>query len=577
MPGQKNSRLFRTTLVCFVLAVMVLAVYGQSRNFDFINLDDPLYVTRNPHVQQGLCLKSIGDAFTTLSGEFWLPVTVLSLMVDHELYGLNAGGYHMTNVFLHLLNSILLFLFLGKATGSFLRSAFAAAVFALHPMFTESVIWIAERKDVLSLFFLLLTLLVYRRYSEKKSAATYMGILACFSLGLMAKPMLVTLPCALLLLDFWPLQRTGTDRTTLLEKFAPLVIEKIPLFVLSLIFSIITFITQGRGQAVVGLDVYPLSVRISNALVSYVRYLKKFILPCDLAVFYPHPLDTIPLWQILVSVLVLMLITLTACRTAKKQPFFIFGWLWFLGILFPVIGLTQSGLQAMADRFIYIPAIGLIIMISWGVPAILGTQKYRNRIIGPAAVLYLLLLGMAAWIQAGYWQNSIRLFTHAVRTTENNYIAHTCLANAYQEAGCAEPAYRHYVEALRIKPNYAKAHYNLGLLLAKNRRTDDAIKHFRLALKVRPEKAETHNALAIALAEKNELNKAITHFREAVRRDPGFADAQNNLGHALMLSGKISEAITVFETLLKDHPDHAFARNNLKKAVEKSKKRNKKD
>lgn len=574
---QKKIPLRHILITCLFLAGTVLAVYGQAGDFDFINLDDPLYVTRNPHVRQDLSLKSIGDAFTTLSGDFWVPLTVLSLMADHQLYGLKAGGYHITNVLFHLCNCILLFLFLQKTTGSFWRSAFAAAVFALHPVFTESVLWIAERKDVLSFFFFLLTLLFYSRYIEKKTAAAYLVILICFTCGLMAKPMLVTLPCALLLLDYWPLQRMDTDRDNLLGMFTARVIEKAPLFILSLIFSIITFMTQNRGQAVVGLDVYPLPVRLNNALVSYASYIRKFILPRDLAVFYPHPLNTIPLWQTLLSALVLLLITLLAVRTAKKHPFLMFGWLWFLGILFPVIGLTQSGLQAMADRFIYIPAIGLIIIISWGLPAIPGIKKLQKKILGPAAIIYLLLLGSTTFFQAGYWENSISLFSHAARVTRNNYIAHTCLANAYQEKGADPQAFLHYTEALRIKPNYAKAHYNLGLLLARNQRTDDAIKHFRLSLKVRPERAETHNALAIELAKKNALEKSIEHFQEAVRLDPGFIDAQNNLGHALLLNNHITEAVTVFENILKNHPDHAIARNNLKKALEKSKNIHKKN
>lgn len=569
---QGGIHLIRNALTCLFLIAIILAVYLQVKDFEFITLDDNNYVFQNPYVQQGLTQKSIITAFTTTTGSFWIPVTVLSLMTDYEIYGLNAGGYHLTNVLFHILNTLLLFFTLKQLTGSFFRSSFAASFFAVHPMFVESVAWISERKDVLSMFFLLLTIIFYNRYARQKNTAGYFYIFIFFALGLMAKPMLVTLPFALLLLDYWPLNRLSLSRKNFLKKLTPLLIEKIPLFFFSILFSIITFTTQNRGGAVVRLENYPIIVRINNAVISYILYLKKFFIPTDLAVFYPHPLNTIPLWQTAISASLLMLVSYAAIRLSKKYPFFLMGWLWFAGILFPVIGISQSGLQAMADRFIYIPSIGLIIIMTWGATTFINSLNIKRKIIVPLVFLILFIFSATAWIQTGYWQNSIVLFRHTIKVTKNNYTAHSCLANAYFDRNIYTFAKEHYVKALEINPSHAKTYYNLGILLSKEGQKDTAIKHFILSLKISPETAETHNALAIELLKKNLLDDSIFHFKEAVRLDPKFIYAQNNLGFAYLLKGEYSEAIHLFQAILKNDPFHQKARNNLNKAIEKSKK-----
>jgi len=391
--NQSKNHLIRNTLTCLFLIAIILSVYIQTKNFEFINLDDPLYVTENPYVKQGLTQKSIITAFTTTTGSFWIPITVLSLMTDYEIYDMNARGYHLTNVFFHILNTLLLFFAFKQLTGSFFRSGFAASFFAVHPMFVESVVWISERKDVLSMFFFLLTIISYNRYIRQKSWGKYIYVFLLFALGLMAKPMLVTLPFALLLLDYWPLNRLSLDKKNFFKTLTPLVIEKIPLFSLSIFFSIITFITQSKGKAVIGLEDYSIIVRMNNAVISYILYLKKFFIPNNLAVFYPHPLNTIPLWQTTISAALLVFISYAAIRLSRKYPFFLMGWLWFSGILFPVIGISQSGLQAMADRFIYIPSIGLIIIMTWGMTAVIKRLKIKSKTIISSTFLILLIAG----------------------------------------------------------------------------------------------------------------------------------------------------------------------------------------
>jgi tetratricopeptide (TPR) repeat protein len=437
-------------------------------------------------------------------------------------------------------------------------------------MFVESVVWISERKDVLSMFFFLLTIISYNRYTRQKSRIRYIYVFILFALGLMAKPMLVTLPFVLLLLDYWPLNRLSLNKKNFFKTLNPLVIEKIPLFFLSIFFSILTFTTQS-SKAVVSLENYSIIVRINNALISYILYLKKFFVPNALAVFYPHPLNTIPLWQTTISAFLLILISYAAIRLSRKYPFFLMGWLWFAGILFPVIGISQSGLQAMADRFIYIPSIGLIIIITWGMTDVIKRLKIKRKIVISSALLILFVFSATAWMQTGYWKNSIFLFKHTIKVTKNNYAAHTCLANAYFDRGINTLAKEHYVKALQINPNHAKTYYNLGLLLSKEGQTDAAIKHFELSLKIRPGIAKTHSAFATELIKKNLLDDAIFHYKEAVHLDPKLINSQNNLGFAYLLKGEYTEAIRIFQTVLKNDPFHQKARNNLNIAIEKSK------
>ncbi len=417
----------------------------------------------------------------------------------------------------------------------------------------------------------MLTVRIYISYAKQPSLRRYLAMLFTFMLGLMAKPMIVTLPFTLLLLDFWPLGRitfSGYHKKN--PSVFAVVREKIPLFFLSALSSIITYIVQQQSGAAKSLEMYPLGVRITNAIVSYVSYLATLFWPADLAVFYAHQgMPTV--WEILTAIIILSAISLLAIKNSFKHPYFIFGWLWYLGTLVPVIGIVQVGAQSRADRYAYLPFIGIYIIIAW-----MGTTLAKKFIKGktvPALLSATLIVFLASISrdQVSHWKNSIVLFKHAVGITKNNYIAHTCLANAYFDRGTNTLAKEHYVKALKINPNHANAYYNFGLLLSKEKQTDAAIKHFELSLKIRPETAKTHSALAIELAKKKLLDDSIFHFKEAVRLDPKFIDAQNNLGFAYLLKGDYREAIRIFQTILKNDPLHQTARNNLKIALEKSK------
>ncbi|MDO9565133.1 MAG: tetratricopeptide repeat protein [Candidatus Desulfaltia sp.] len=563
---QKTSffTLRREGLVCLFLVITVLAVYWQVGSHEFVNYDDEDYITENQHVQAGLTLKSIAWAFTSTHASNWHPLTWLSHMLDCEIYGLNPGGHHFTSVFFHILNSILLFLVFKKMTGAFWKSAFVAALFAIHPLHVESVAWASERKDVLSTFFWMLTMGAYILYVKYPDTKKYLLTVLLFALGLMAKPMLITLPFVLLLLDCWPLGRFNYQWSLAYA----LVREKIPLFVLAAASGIVTFFVQQSGGAVRSLDVLPLFVRISNALVSYISYIVKMIMPHNLAVLYPHP-GMPPVWQVAGACLLLAFISFIAAKTFKRSPYFTVGWLWYLGTLVPVIGLVQVGSQSMADRYTYIPLTGIFIIIAWGVSDLAARWRYRYKKEGLAAgsAIILSILMVTTWFQVGCWTNSITLFSHAINVTENNSVAHNNLGNALKDHGKLSEAIKHYTEALRIKPNHANAHNNLGNALADQGMISEAIKHYTEALRIKPNHAKAHNNLGNALADKGELSEAIKHYTEALRIKPDYADAYYNLGNALVNKGKLTEAIRKYTEALRIKPNHAKAYYNLGNAL----------
>lgn len=515
-----------------LLVLVTLAVYWRCGSFEFVNYDDNLHITDNPQVMAGLSWQGVRWAFTTSHTANWHPLTWLSHMVDVELYGLQPGGHHLTSLLLHAANALLLFMFLTRATGALWASSFAAALFALHPLRVESVVWVAERKDVLSLMFGLLALHAYLRYVKRPAACRYLPVLGMFLLSLLSKPMLVTLPFVLLLLDYWPLHRYGSDSgdTPGLQPIAParLLGEKVPLFVLSAVACLITFNVQQRGHTVASVDAYPLFSRLENALTAYVRYLGSLLYPVDLAVFYPLPATVHP-GIALAAALLIGAITIAVLRARQRLPFLVTGWFWYLGTLVPVIGLVQVGAQARADRYTYVPMIGIALIIAWGGKELARDNPGRQRALAVAATVLLLLLCGLTWRQTGFWRNSQTLFSHAIAVTDNNYVAQSFLGTDYFSRGRYREAAHYYSLSLSIMPDQAEVHHNLGLTFLQKGDRARAEHHFRIARRLMPDQVETRYELALLLAERNDYAAAISELREVVRLKPGHADARRNL------------------------------------------------
>jgi tetratricopeptide (TPR) repeat protein len=571
-------KIHRDVLVCLFLVIATVAVYWQVSNHEFVNFDDDRYVTENTHVQAGLSRESVIWAFTATDVANWHPLTWLSHMLDYQLYGMNTKGHHLTNVFFHLANTIFLFLVLKWMTGALWRSAFVAALFALHPLHVESVAWVAERKDVLSTFFWILTIWTYLRYVERPAFHRYLLILFSLALGLMAKPMLVTLPFVLLLLDYWPLYRFQLSQpgsahpikkqaslcaTKLRAEYFRLLWEKIPLFALAAISSIVTFLVQRSGGAVGDWEIYPAKIRIANALVSYVSYIGKMIWPHNLAIFYPHPGQNLQLWQAAGAGLLIGLITMAVLRLARSHPYLIVGWLWYLGTLMPVIGLVQTGTQGMADRYTYVPLIGLFIMIAWGFSELGAKWRYQRIGLALAASVILAASMILTWTQLHHWKSTFKLFEHARNVTVDNYLAHNNLGIAYARQGNIETAIDHYTKAVQIKPNLPRSHNNLGNAYARQGRMNEAIAHYTLALQIKPDFAGAHNNLGNVLAGQGKNEEAIFHFARAQQLQPDFAEASFNMGSVLARQGSMDEALAQFTRALELKPDFAEAHNSM--------------
>jgi tetratricopeptide (TPR) repeat protein len=549
-------------LICLFLSVITIAVYWQVLHFDFINFDDPKYVTENPNVQQGLTIDSVRWAFTTDYASNWHPLTWLSLMLDQELFGLNAGASHLVNLLIHVANTILLFIILHHCTRAVWPSAFVAAGFALHPLHVESVVWIAERKDVLSALFWMLTTLAYVRYVQQPRISRYITILLAMALGLMAKPMLVTLPCVLLLLDYWPLgrmelaQSTGDKDTAAnhsphlgnRKRLLSLILEKSPFLALAAASSIVTLMVQKR--TVMSMETFPLKVRVTNAFVCYARYIGKVFWPGRLAIFYPHPKDTLRGWQVALAVAVLVLISTWVILYGRKKAYLVVGWLWYLGTLLPVIGLVQVGGQAMADRYTYLPLIGLFIIIAWSARDLVAQWRYRRSTLTVTGLILCAALMLSSWIQIRHWRNSFTLFEHALNVTSNNYLAHYGLGVALAEIDKTDQAIEHYKVALSLKPDYADVHFNLAKALAEQGRIREAIPHYNEVLKLKPGDAGVYNSLGLALAEHGDLAQAVTVYRSGLDFNPKNAHLHSNLGVALLQQGQLDKAFTEFQVAL---------------------------
>ena len=554
-------------LICLTLCLSILAVYWQVWDHSFVNYDDTLYVTKNPHVQDGLTFKDITWSLTATHAGNWHPLTWLSHMLDCQLYGMNPGWHHFSSLLFHTANALLLFLALNRMTGRLWRSAFVAGLFALHPLHVESVAWVAERKDVLSTFFLFLTLLSYVWYVERRGVYRYLLIILCFVLGLMAKPMLVTLPFVLLLLDYWPLGRLPVGRLqgaslpptdplvssrNVFSQARPLLWEKIPFFIVAAVSSVITYLAQDSHNAVKTLTKFPLECRLANGLVSYINYIAKVVWPKDLAVFYPHPGQSLPIWQAVFAGLLLLVISIAVIRSGRRYPYLPVGWLWYVGTLVPVIGLVQVGEQAMADRYTYVPLIGLFVIIAWGVPDLVSGWTFRRTALAVTAAAVLSFLMVRTWKQLHYWKSSTALFEHTLAVTENNSVAHFGLGNALLEEGKKDEAIHHYSEALRLDPGYVGAQINWGIALLDQGRPADAINHFFEVLKINPHDAGVHLNLGVALAREGRTAEAMDHYFKASLQDSVHASiAYYNIACEYAKQHKTEKALTWLEKAIR--------------------------
>jgi tetratricopeptide (TPR) repeat protein len=565
----------RQMLVCLFLIVATLVVFWQVSNHDFLNFDDNTYVTENQRVQAGFTGEGIIWAFTTTHANFWHPLTWLSYMLDCQLFGLEAGLHHLSNLLLHVANSILVFLVFSRMTGALWRSGLVAALFALHPFHVESVAWVSERKDTLSTLFWLLTMASYVWYVKRPGVNRYLTVLLFYVLGLMAKPMLVTLPFVLLLLDYWPLGRFQIELSGGLISHLKkpqqrlvslrLVGEKMPLIVIAGALSVLAFLAQQSGGAIGSLDKYPISMRIANALVSYASYIGKMIWPQHLALPYPHP-GIVPLWQAAGAGLFLLSASVLVVRWARKHPYLIVGWFWYLGTLVPVSGLVQVGSHAMADRYTYVPLIGLFIMVAWGVSDLVPKWRHRNLVMTISTGFVLSALMVTSWLQVGRWKNSVTLFTHTLKVTSHNVKAHNNLGTALLDQGRLAEAAAHFSEALRINPYNAALRYNLGLALLRQENLQEAVARFSEALRMNPNLMAAHRDLGTALLRQGKPDQAIVHYSEALRIEPDSAPVHHNLGNVLLSQGRFGEAIAHFSEVLRITPDYA-ARYNLGNAL----------
>ena len=569
---------------------MTLAVYYQVHDFSFVNYDDPEYVQLNTYIKDGITLSAVKWAFTTGYACFWHPLTWLSHMLDRQLFGMNPAGHHITSVLFHILNTLLVFLVFRKMTDSTWPSAFIAALFALHPLHVESVAWVSERKDVLSTFFWLLTMWAYVRYARQLSVARYLLIVVFFTMGMMSKPMLVTLPFVLLLLDYWPLNRLSISNWRL-----PLV-EKIPLIVIAGVLSVVAYIVQKQGKAIPTGDDYALLFRLANAPISYVQYIIKMFWPAELAMFYPHPGRNVSFFYAALSAVILLAVTILIIRFSHKHRYLFTGWFWYLGTLVPVIGIVQVGNHAMADRYSYITLTGLFIIIAWGLPELIGRLPHRKVVLWTSSIAVLLALSVCAHVQAGYWKNSIMLCEHALKVTKNNYRAHFCITLPLLEQGRFEKATEHANEAIRINPKCYEAYNNLGFALVRVGRFDDAVSVYESLLEKRPDYALTRGNLAgiyvtqgryaeaaeqcrisldtidstpvrkflaYSLLKLGQYPSAITEYRKVLAAEPNDPNTLDKLGFALARDGKFEEAISASSVALRIAPQLVDARKNI--------------
>ena len=546
----------REVIALLLLIALTLFAYWPVQHFGFIDFDDNLYVTDNSRIRAGLSWDNVMWAFQDIHAGYWQPLTWLSLMLDYEFYGLHPSGYHWTSLIFHLLNVSLLFFLLRRMTGEIWWVVFVTGLFALHPINIESVAWVAERKNVLSTFFCFLTLYFYVLYAERRNAARYFMVVILFVFGLLAKPMLVTLPLLLLIIDYWPLRRFQV-----LNAYR-LTLEKIPLFLLSLASGIWTFLAAKKTGAVMSVEKMDMGSRLANAVISYVKYIGKIFFPVDLAAFYPYPIS-VTFWPVFISAFFLLFITCMVIVLIRRSPYLFSGWTWYLVVLFPVIGVVQAGDQAMADRYAYLSFIGIFVMLSWGVTDWLGSWKYRGKVLAVILIILLPSLLLATSHQLKYWSSTDELFKHAIRVTSNNILAYNARGNALASRGKLAEAVGMYQDALRIRPDYVSAHNNLGLALAGLGRLNEAILHYAEAIRLRPDYAKAYNNLGLAVEQQGNIAEAEKLYRKALAISPEYANAHNNLGVLLAKRGRAAEAVEQFNHSLSVDPDDITVLNNM--------------
>jgi protein O-mannosyl-transferase len=551
------------------LVVLNVFVYAAVRHFELVNWDDSTYITENPVVLGGLSWSSAWWALTTGHSPYWHPMTWLSHLLDVSLFGTDAGAYHVTNLVIHIANTLLVFEVLRRMTGATARSAFVAAVFAAHPLHVESVAWIAERKDVLSTCFVLLTIRAYLAYVERPRMARYAVVCVLYALALMSKPMVVTLPIVLLLLDVWPLRRVSIDgrRPSSATTWTRVAGEKLPLLALAMATTVATVIVQHRVGAMAGLAALPWQTRVGNATIGYVAYLAKTIWPTHLAAFYP--LFALSAGRLALAGLVLIAITIAVARARRRHPYLLVGWAWYVVTISPVIGLLQAGEQGMADRFMYVPMIGLLVMAAWGIPDLVARWiPGRTSLLSGAAVVLIGVCAVTARIQASHWSDSIALWQHGTRVTPDSYIAYENLGQALRERGDLEASRQNYERALALapprSPGYAAViHNSLGLVLTREGDTPGALRHFAEAAQLNPTFAEAQSNLGNALAADGRWAEAIAHYEDAVRLAPEYTEPRIGLGGALLKQGRVADAVPHYREALRLDPRLAQAHNGL--------------
>jgi len=561
-------------IICAALVIATLVAYEPIRHNNFVNYDDIPYITENTLIAHGITQQSLGQAFTKPHFFMWHPLTTISHIVDYHFFGLNPLGHHFVSVLIHITNALLLFWILKNITGTTRHtnggqawaSAFVAAVFALHPLQVESVAWAAERKTVLSGLFWFLTMAAYIRYARKPGFGRYLAVFVVFGLCITAKPIVVTLPFVLLLLDYWPLerirgQRTEDGRQKVSLKW--LIIEKIPLFAMSAILSVLTIIMQRSGEVVVSLDKIPLGQRIANMFVSYISYIHKTIWPSGLAVYYPHPRGNLDITMVVICAMLFILTSILCIYAGRNKKYIVVGWLWYVGTLVPVIGLVQSGTQAMANRYMYIPILGLLIIIGWGIKDLI-VKRPRLRGIAAAAAIAVLLAGVILTrMQTRHWQNSITLFEYALKVTQNNDLAENNYGCALLEADRTSEALLHINKAVQINPAYWKAGNNLGRIYLKQGKTDEAIACFKEIIEKNQSSAEAYINMASALGIQKKYDEAMKYLKKAMELAPDNSDIHNKMGMALLATGRPDEAITHFKYVLQKGTTSAETYANL--------------
>jgi protein O-mannosyl-transferase len=566
----KRLYMVQSLFVCVVLVAITWLVFGQTLRHDFVNFDDDLYVYDAPAIQAGLTIKGIALAFTNLHARNWHPLTTISHMADCQLYGLKARGHHATNVILHTIAVLLLFRLLWQMTGALWKSAVVAALFAIHPLHVESVAWVSERKDVLSAVFFFLMLGAYTRYARAPSVMRYLAVALLFGAGLMSKPMLVSAPIVLLLLDYWPLNRVKATTAERSQRFVALVVEKVPLLLLSVCVSVITFAVQKR--AVGAIPPLPLLWRAENAFVSYAIYIWKTLWPTHLAVFYPHPNASLGIWPVVFATTLLLAISVIAIVLRRERPYLFTGWFWYVGMLIPVIGIVQVGEQGHGDRYMYLPHVGLFLLIVWLAADVLAVGQFGWRFAAATAAGIIVALGCAAFAQTSFWRNSETLWRHALAVTSDNDFAHNNLGYLCVDRDELDEAILHFETAVKIRSRKTDPHYSVGSAfvemnladaLARKGRPDEAMVHFEQAIKLQPNYADAYYNRGNVLFAKGRIEEAISDWEKTLKLRPDDADAHTCLGNALLRQGLQNEAITHYQTAAALAPNDFHSRNNM--------------